>query len=83
MVLFKSNDLSQVEEDNSNSKLLGGSLYDTKLAVSKDHNSLAPSLLKTDGRKVQTKRIPSRIDYKLLQLLLYVRAEISKTSLTL
>ena len=64
MVLFKSNDLSQVDEDNSNSKLLGGSLYDTKLAVSKDHNSLAPSLLKTDGRKVQTKRIPSRIDYK-------------------
>lgn len=63
MALLKSNELSQVEDDNPNSKLLGGSLYDTKLVVSKDHKSLVPTLLKSDVRKVPRKRISSRIDY--------------------
>ena len=65
MVLFKSNELSQdVKTDsNSNSKLLDGSFYDPRLAVSQNDKCLATSPVEPKGRKVQTKPIPSRIDY--------------------
>ena len=65
MVLFKSNELSQdVKTDsNSNSKLLDGSFYDPRLAVSQNDKCLTANPVKPKGRKVQRKPIPSRIDY--------------------
>lgn len=65
MVLFKSNGLSQdVKSDsNSNSKLLDGSIYDPRVAVSQNDECLTSNQVKPKGRKVQRKPIPSRIDY--------------------
>ncbi len=63
MASFESNELSQVEEGDSNSKPLEDSFYDTRLAVSQNDKSLRPSLVKPMGTKVQTKPISSRIDY--------------------
>ena len=63
MVLFKSNELSQGVEGNSNSKLLEGSFYDARIEVSQNHKSLDPNQPQNDGRKGQRKPIPSRIDY--------------------
>lgn len=65
MVLFKSNELSQdVKSDsNSNSKLLDGSFYDPRLAVSQNDKCLTANPVKPKEKKVQRKPIPSRIDY--------------------
>lgn len=63
MVLFKSNELSQDVKSDSNSKLLDGSIYDPRLAVSQNDKCLTVNPVKPKRRKVQRKPIPSRIDY--------------------
>ncbi|MGI0023080.1 MAG: hypothetical protein ACRD9Q_09500, partial [Nitrososphaeraceae archaeon] len=63
MASFNSNELSQGVEGNSNSKLLEGSFYDTRIEVSQNHKSLDTNQLKNNGRKGQRKPIASRIDY--------------------
>jgi hypothetical protein len=63
MILFKSNDLSQVVNSDSNSKLPDYTYYERSFGVSQNNKSLTTTPVKPKGMKVQSKPIPSRVDY--------------------